>query len=120
MKVSVTTEYHDGKASMAECIRSGLALVGDTSADVIVYHITSRLGLGLDELPDNPLAFVGALKEMFGEGAKPIFLSILRELLMCSYRGVEFSPLAMTLADALGTAARREKEYLSRPARHRQ
>ena len=82
-------------------MKSGLALTGDAGAGVIEYHLEARFGVKLADVPREPAKFVEGLLAMFGEGAKPIFLSILRELLLCSYRGVEFTPLVSALTGAL-------------------
>jgi hypothetical protein len=102
----------DEHARLVECVRGGLAMVGQTSSQVIIYHLEREKGVALDDVPDEPGRFVVALSEMFGEGAKPIFLSILRELLVCSPKGVEFSPLAAALTEGLSMIHPGRKQYL--------
>lgn len=105
MEVSARTAHGSGKSALVDCLRSGLALTGVANADVIEYHLAARFGVKLEDVPDQPSRFVETMLETFGEGAKPIFLSILRELLLCSSRGVEFAPLSAALTRALGAPA---------------
>jgi hypothetical protein len=116
MRVTASTEYANEKTNLTDCIRSGLALTGRTGADVILYHLEVRHGLKLEDVPKNPRKFAAAMGDMFGDGAKPIFLAILRELLLCSYRGVEFTPLAAALTDALGKSPPAGRAYLGKAA----
>ena len=91
----------DNRARVMESVRSGLAAVG-LDAGVVLKQLSSKYGFRLDQVPERPGLFADALYTAFGDGAKPIVLSILRELFVCSYEGVEFSPLAVALTETLG------------------
>lgn len=101
MKVSVRTQYDSGRANLVDCIRSGLALTGESSAQVIEFHLATKFGVKMEDVPASPAGFIGGLLSVFGEGAKPMLLSIKRELLLCSQDGVELSPLMDAVTSAL-------------------
>jgi hypothetical protein len=112
MQAKQTSVSLDNQTRLLECVRSGLSTVGETGAEVVLFHIESQMGLKTEEIPDQPVKFVDSLGEIFGEGAKPIVMSILRELLLCSYRGVEYSELAAALTGALASREFGNGKYL--------
>lgn len=115
MRVSASTSYRGDRSNLVDCVKSGLSLTGEASASVIEYHLSSRFGIALEDVPADPTQFIDGMLTMFGEGAKPIFLSIIRELLLCSYRGIEFSPLVSALTGALKVDSP-PASYLGRPS----
>ena len=94
----------DSKARVIESVRSGLASVG-VDSKVVLHILATKHGIKPEQIPERPELFAQALVSMFGTGSKQVILAILRELLVCSYEGVEFSPLAVALTEALGASA---------------
>ena len=81
-----------------------MASVGVDST-VVLHLLAVKHGIKPEQIPDRPAQFARALAVMFGTGSKQVILAILRELLVCSYEGVEFSPLATALTEGLGAQA---------------
>lgn len=94
----------DNKARVIESVKSGLASVG-VDSKVVLHLLASKHNIKPEQIPERPELFAQALVAMFGTGSKQVILAILRELLVCSYEGVEFSPLAVALTEALGAHA---------------
>lgn len=94
----------DNRARVIESVKSGLASVG-VQTPVILHILASKHGIKPEQIPERPELFASALVSIFGEGSKQVILAILRELLVCSYEGVEFSPLVVALTEALGGQA---------------
>ena len=94
----------DNKARVIESVKSGLASVG-VDSKVVLHLLATKHGIKPEQIPERPELFASALVAMFGTGSKQVILAILRELLVCSYEGVEFSPLAVALTEALGAQA---------------
>lgn len=94
----------DNKARVIESVKSGLASVG-VQTPVVLHILATKHGIKPEQITERPELFASALVAIFGEGSKQVILAILRELLVCSYEGVEFSPLAVALTEALGSQA---------------
>ena len=94
----------DNKARVIESVKSGLASVG-VDSKVVLHLLATKHNIKPEQISERPELFAQALVAMFGTGSKQVILAILRELLVCSYEGVEFSPLAVALTEALGSQA---------------
>ncbi len=94
----------DNKARVLESVRSGLVSVG-VDSNVAFHLLAARHNIKPEQIPERPELFAKALVAIFGTGSKQVILAILRELLICSYEGVEFSPLVVALTEALGPHA---------------
>lgn len=111
--VNVESEAHD--APIIECVKSGIGIVGENSSAVILYHMETRLGMKTADIAANPNRFVWALSSIFGEGAKPIFRSIVGELLVRSVKGLEFSKFVAALVTAIESDSTSDRMYLCSP-----
>ncbi|MDG7007206.1 MAG: hypothetical protein JRN06_03045 [Nitrososphaerota archaeon] len=94
----------DNKARVIESVKSGLASAG-VDSKVVLHLLAVKHGIKPEQIPERPAQFAHALAVMFGTGSKQVILAIMRELLVCSYEGVEFSPLAIALTEGLGSQA---------------
>jgi hypothetical protein len=115
MSVTVNVQSEARDAPIIECVKSGIGVVGENSSAVILYHMETRLGMKTADIAANPNRFVWALVSMFGEGAKPIFRSIMGELLVRSVKGLEFSKFAAALVTAIESDGTSDRMYLCRP-----
>jgi hypothetical protein len=113
MSVSMHAESGSAGSPIIQAVKSGMGVVGEASSAVIFYHIETRMGLKAEDIAANPRRFVWALSSIFGEGAKPIFRSIVNELLQMSLKGLEFSRFATTLNEAIRSEVATERLYLS-------
>lgn len=81
-------------ALIMECVKRGMGVLGESGTAAILYHVEAQFGLGLVEIPHNPLGFVSSMRYMFGVQAKIIVRAIVEEMRLnatCDRRFLRFA-----------------------------
>jgi hypothetical protein len=63
-----------------ECVRTGIALLGDSVSQVIEYNLKSTRGISQDEIPHKPQELEKCLDEIFGSGAAFLKRAIIQQV----------------------------------------
>jgi hypothetical protein len=65
---------------ISRCIDAGLDTIGASSKKVVYWYLSQKCNLNREDVPENPLIFLDALKTIFGQGAGILERTIMREL----------------------------------------
>jgi len=76
----MTTNPSEFDLKVAECVDRGLGALGEAARRLVYWFLDSKIHLKKDQIPDEPVQFVGALESLFGQGAGLLEKRIIREL----------------------------------------
>jgi len=76
----MTTIPSDFDLKVTECVDRGLGALGEAARRLVYWFLDSKIHMKKDQIPDEPVEFVGALESLFGQGAGLLEKRIIREL----------------------------------------
>jgi hypothetical protein len=65
---------------ISRCIDAGLDTIGASSKKIVYWYLSQKRNLKVEDVPENPVIFLDALKTIFGQGAGILERTIVREL----------------------------------------
>lgn len=68
------------KPDISQCIDAGLDTIGASSKKIVYWYLSQKRNLKREKIPDDPAAFLEALRTLFGQGAGILERTITREL----------------------------------------
>ncbi|MEM1589420.1 MAG: hypothetical protein QW175_03255 [Candidatus Bathyarchaeia archaeon] len=71
----------DLQKTLLEAVEEGLAFLGESPKQAILFHLENTFKLRVEEIPENLKGFKEALEKIFGPGASYIERLILERLL---------------------------------------
>ncbi len=63
-----------------KCIEKGMAPIGESARNAILWHIEKNNQLKLSEIPSNPKLFLDALEKILGHGTFVVEKMIVRQI----------------------------------------
>ena len=69
-----------GALAVGRAVEVGLGVLGDSAMMATFFFMESSVGLKRNQIPDDPGAFVTALRTIFGMGSKELLVSVLAAL----------------------------------------
>jgi hypothetical protein len=106
---SLTTE----SATILGCVERSFGILGESAKDATFYFIEWKGGLKRHEIPDNPERLVGALRMVFGMGARELLRSILEELRTVQSRLTGLNEKLRSFADSIERGLRSVENGIS-------
>ena len=71
------TSFND---KILKCIEKGMAPIGESARNAILWHIEKNSQLKLSEIPSNPKLFLDALEKILGPGTPMVEKMIVRQI----------------------------------------
>ena len=83
---------YDFNEILLEAIDSALSLLGDSSKQVVYFHLEENFNVKKQDIPEKIEEFTVAIERFFGHGAKILEIEIIKNLFVKIGNGFEYFP----------------------------
>ncbi|MGA2874274.1 MAG: hypothetical protein ABSE82_01935 [Nitrososphaerales archaeon] len=94
---------HNNEEKFLECIDRALASLGESSRQVIYWHLNILYGIKRTDVPKNPQKFRECLESIFGSGASALEILIEMEIRSAFQIHNKAESLEQVMKEAMGS-----------------